>query len=79
MELEDLGSAQYSAAGRGVGTSFPSSRSSPGAFCPPWRPEVEKEVTSTFEMLAQSTLQPSLQHFLLNPHPPSADPQPGMK
>lgn len=54
---------------------FPSSRSSPGAFCPPWRAGMEKEVTLSFEMLAQSALQPSLQHLLLKPHPPSAEPQ----
>lgn len=36
---------------------------------------MEKEVTLSFEMLAQSTWQPSLHHLLLNPQPASAVPQ----
>lgn len=36
---------------------------------------MKKEVTLSFEMLAQPAPQSSLQHLLLNPHLPPADPQ----
>lgn len=61
LKLQHVGERPHkelgSAAGKGDGTSFCSSRSSLGAFCPLWRARMEKEATLSFQKNRQISVE----------------------